>query len=287
MAQEKKVLLAVLAHPDDETFGTGGTLAFYAHQDVEVHLICATRGEVGDVDPEFMHGFNTVADVRVNELRCAAGVLGLSGIHFLDYRDSGMPGSPDNTHPQALAAAPIEDVAAKIAHYFYMLHPQVVITFDPIGGYRHPDHIAIHQATAYAFEAVQKNPAAFPDPEGLQPYIPQKLYFQTISHTLLKAGVFVLKLFGKDAHHFGRNKDIDIASIAEVSFPVHARINYSSVATQRDQASACHASQGGQQQSRGLMGLGRRLFGATETYMRSFPPPIPGKIEKDLFEGVH
>jgi LmbE family N-acetylglucosaminyl deacetylase len=287
MTQEKKVLLAVLAHPDDETFGAGGTLAYYAHQGVEVHLICATRGEVGDVDPEYMQGFTSVADVRVSELRCAAGVLGLSGVHFLDYRDSGMPGSADNKHPQALAAAPINEVAAKIAHYFNLLRPQVVITFDPIGGYRHPDHIAIHQATVYAFDAVQKDPAAFPDGDGLAPYVPQKLYFQTIPHTMLKVAVGVGQFFGRDMRHFGRNKDIDLASITEVDFPIHARINFSSVSQLRDQASACHASQGGRQQSRGVMGIMRRLFGARETYMRSFPPPVRGRVENDLFEGIN
>jgi N-acetyl-1-D-myo-inositol-2-amino-2-deoxy-alpha-D-glucopyranoside deacetylase len=286
MTQDKKVLLAVLAHPDDETFGTGGTLAFYAHQGVDVHLVCATRGEVGDVDPEYMQGFNTVAEVRESELRCAAGILGLTGVHFLDYRDSGMPGSPDNKHPQALAAAPVQEVAAKVAHYFRLLRPQVVITFDPIGGYRHPDHIAIQRATVSAFDALHQNLAAFPDGDGLEPYAPQKLYFNTFPHTALKVMVGVGQFFGRDMRHFGRNKDVDIASIAEVDFPINARVNFGSVSALRDQAAACHASQGGRQQARGLMGLARRMFGSTETYMRSFPPPVPGRMEKDLFEGI-
>jgi N-acetyl-1-D-myo-inositol-2-amino-2-deoxy-alpha-D-glucopyranoside deacetylase len=106
---KKSTLLAVLAHPDDESFGMGGTLALYAARGVEVHLVCATRGEVGEVSPELMKGFSSIAERREAELRCAAGVLGLAGVHFLDYRDSGMPGSEDNTHPQALAAQPLED----------------------------------------------------------------------------------------------------------------------------------------------------------------------------------
>jgi N-acetyl-1-D-myo-inositol-2-amino-2-deoxy-alpha-D-glucopyranoside deacetylase len=286
MTENKKVLLAVLAHPDDETFGSGGTLAFYARQGMDVHLVCATKGEVGDVDPEYMKGFTTVADRRVSELRCAAGILGLSGVYFMGYRDSGMPGSPDNTHPQALAFQPVEKVAAEVAHYFRLLKPQVVITFDPIGGYRHPDHIAIHKATVLAFEAVQRNPNAFPDPEGLPAYQPQKLYFQTISRTFMRIGVRLLRLFGQDPHHFGRNKDIDLASLAEVNFPVNARIDYRTVSKERDEAAACHASQGGQQQSRGFMGWIRRITGSTETYMRYYPTPIPGHMEKDLFEGI-
>ena len=142
--QHKRTILSVLAHPDDESFGMGGTLALYAKRGVDVHLVCATRGEVGEVSPEILEGFDSVSALRVNELRCAAGILGLKGVHFLDYRDSGMPGSEDNHHPLAMAAAPLDEVAAKVTHYIRKLRPQVVLTFDPIGGYRHPDHIAIH-----------------------------------------------------------------------------------------------------------------------------------------------
>ena len=114
MSAEKRKLLVVMAHPDDETFGTGGTLAYYASKGVEVHLICATRGEVGDVEPELLMGFESIADLRESELRCAAETLGISEVHMLDYRDSGMPGSIDNVHPNALAAAPLEQVAGEI-----------------------------------------------------------------------------------------------------------------------------------------------------------------------------
>ncbi len=279
---QKQVLLAVLAHPDDETFGMGGTLALYARRGVEVHLICATRGEVGEMDEKFMQGYATVADRRVDELRCAAGTLGLSGVHFLDYRDSGMPGSPDNSHPQALAAAPLEQVAAQVSHYFRLLRPQVVITFDPIGGYRHPDHIAIQKATLLAFE----QGARFPDAGDLPFFQPSKLYFQTISRTFLRVAVRLLSILGKDPRKFGKNGDIDLVSIAEVSFPTHTRINFRPVARIRDQATDCHASQGGRQMSRGLYAWVRRLFASHETYMRAYPPPTPGLRETDLFAGL-
>jgi N-acetyl-1-D-myo-inositol-2-amino-2-deoxy-alpha-D-glucopyranoside deacetylase len=71
----KPVLLAVLAHPDDETFGMGGTLALYARRGAEVHLICATRGEVGEASPELLEGFASVGERREYELRCAAEML--------------------------------------------------------------------------------------------------------------------------------------------------------------------------------------------------------------------
>jgi len=77
--QHKGTILSVLAHPDDESFGMGGTLALYAKRGVDVHLVCAPRGEVGEVSPEILEGFDSVSALRVNELRCAAGILGLKG----------------------------------------------------------------------------------------------------------------------------------------------------------------------------------------------------------------
>ena len=281
-----KTLMAVLAHPDDETFGMGGTLALYARQGVDTHLLCATRGEVGDMDEKYMAGFNSPAERRESELRCAAGTLGIKGVYFLGYRDSGMPGTPDNQHPQALINAPIETVAALIAHHIRSLKPQVVVTFDPIGGYRHPDHIHIHQATVCAFQLA--GDVNFSDPEGLPLFQPQKLYFQVIPRAFIRAGVFALRLFGQDPRKFGKNGDIDLVSIAEVSFPVHTAINVSSVAGIRAEASRCHASQGGADHARGVQIILRKLFSSnTEQYMQAYPP-IQGKSRRsrDLFNGV-
>jgi N-acetyl-1-D-myo-inositol-2-amino-2-deoxy-alpha-D-glucopyranoside deacetylase len=283
--QAKRVLLAVMAHPDDETFGTGGTLALYARRGVDVYLVVATRGEVGDVPPEMLRGYASVGDLREAELRCAAGTLGLKGVFFLGYRDSGMPGSPDNHHPQALAAQPVELVATQVAHYIRQLRPQVVITFDQIGGYFHPDHISIHKATVLAFDLAAS--PDFSDPQGLPPYPAQKLYFHTISRTLLRTGVALLRLIGRDAHKFGNNGDIDLAAIAEVDIPIHASIDYRPVAGVRAEAAACHASQGGANTVRGLQGLVMKLFSSRDLYMRAYPPADNGLREKDLFEGVY
>lgn len=279
-----RTLLAVLAHPDDETFGMGGTLALYARRGVEVYLVCGTRGEVGEMDPKFMRGFNSIAERREAELRCAAENLGLKGVYFLDYRDSGMPGSPDNLHPQALVAQPQSQVAADVVHYIRLLKPQVVLTFDPIGGYRHPDHIAIHNATVEAFQQTGK-----PEyhPEDLAPYQPEKLYFHTIPHGMLRVAVRVMPLIGQDPRRVGTNKDIDLASIAEVDFPTHARIDYRPVAKVRDEASACHASQGGGRLLGGPLNTLRRWFASNETFMRAYPQPAPGApMERDLFDGI-
>jgi len=278
---EKQTILAVLAHPDDESFGMGGTLALYASRGVAVHLVCATRGEVGDVAPELLAGFDSIADLRESELRCAAGILGLAGVHFLDYRDSGMPGSLDNTHPKALAFQPLDEVAANVVCYIRDLKPQVVLTFDPIGGYRHPDHIAIQRATTRAFDR-----SADPNfaPQNGLPWQPQRLYFHKMPNGLLKVAVKVLPLVGRDPHKFGSNGDIDLVPIASAVFPTHARIDIRSVVDKKERAGACHASQGGGRMGGGVVSLLMRLFNGTETFMRAYPPVQKGaKMEKDLF----
>jgi N-acetyl-1-D-myo-inositol-2-amino-2-deoxy-alpha-D-glucopyranoside deacetylase len=278
-------MLVCLAHPDDETFGMGGTLALYARRGVQIHLLCATRGDVGDVDPELLKGFNTVAERRESELRCAAQILGLAGVHFLGYRDSGMPGTPDNQHPNALVAQPVDEVAAKVVYYMRQLQPQVVVTSDPIGGYKHPDHIAIHKATVRAFEL-----AADPSyPNDLPPFKPEKLYYQTMPKQFIRWAVRLAPLLRMDPHHFGRNGDIDLANLLqEGDFPIHARINCRSVREVRDEATACHSSQlgGGGMAQRGPVAFLRRYFGLTETFMRAYPAPENDLHERDLFEGV-
>jgi LmbE family N-acetylglucosaminyl deacetylase len=279
-------LLAVLAHPDDETFGMGGTLALYARRGVQVHLVCATQGEVGEVSPEFMQGFKSIADLRVSELRCAAGILRLTGVYFLGYRDSGMTGSPENQHPQALANAPIDEVAGKVVSFIRRLRPQVVLTFDPIGGYMHPDHIAIQRATTRAFHLA--GDPNFTDPDGLAPYQPQKLYYHVMPKAALRMAVSVMPLFGRDPHKFGRNQDIDLTRLVEQgNFPIHAAIDFSQVQEQRDAAAACHASQlDGSPPRGGPLGWFWRLFGRKEQYMRAYPEVKNGHKETDLFEGI-
>lgn len=278
-------LLAVLAHPDDETFGMGGTLARYANEGVDVYLICATRGEVGEMDEEYLRGFNSPAERREYELRCAAKNLGIKEVIFLNYRDSGMAGSQHNFHPDSLHSANLDKVAEEVVQIIRRIKPAVVITFDPIGGYRHPDHIKIHEATVLAFK-LASNPS-YQDDLNQAPFQVKKLYYHSIPKDFLKWTVRLLKLIGKNPRKFGKNKDIDLVLISEVHFPTHAIIHYGKVINLRNDASACHSSQGGSKVSGGLMGWLQRILGSKDRYMRAFPDPLPGeKIERDLFQGI-
>jgi N-acetyl-1-D-myo-inositol-2-amino-2-deoxy-alpha-D-glucopyranoside deacetylase len=278
-----KKMLVVVAHPDDETFGMGGTLALYSHLGVEIHLICATRGEVGEVDRGKMKGYDSIGELREHELRCAAEILKLKNVYFLNYRDSGMPGSADNNHPKAFFNANVERVAEEIALLMREIKPDIVLTFDSIGGYMHPDHIAAHQGTVAAFEISGKD--AFKT-KGLKPFLPAKMYFHTFPRCSLKLIVRLMPLFGKDPKHFGKNKDIDLAAITSKDFPIHARIKYKRYAHLREQASACHASQGGDRSSGYFVTWIMRKFNSVETYTRGFPEFSGKKIERDLFDGI-
>jgi N-acetyl-1-D-myo-inositol-2-amino-2-deoxy-alpha-D-glucopyranoside deacetylase len=277
----KKVLLVALAHPDDESFGMGGTLAYYSSLGVEVHLLCATKGEVGEVTSDQLNGFDTIANLRVSELRCAASYLGIKEVHFLGYRDSGMQGSPDNINPQALAFQPIDEVAGLIVEYIRDLKPQVVLTFDPIGGYRHPDHIAIHKATVRAFEfAGDKSFRG----SLLEPYVPEKLYFHTFQRGFLRTAVKLLKIFGKNPRKLGKNQDIDLESFANEDFPIHAVINIRKFHAQKEQAGRCHESQGGGRMGGGILNQMMRIFDNSESFMQAYPPiRTVTKKDHDLF----
>jgi len=279
---EKKKILAVLAHPDDESFGMGGTLAYYAKKGVEVHLVCATRGEAGDVPPEMLEEFGSVAKLRENELRCAAGILGLTGVHFLEYRDSGMTGSPDNNHPDALARAPIEEVAGEVTSYIREIRPDVVITFDPMGGYHHPDHVAIHKAAVKAFYAAGDHKSY---PNGREPFQPGKLYYSVFPKGFFRWAVRLLKLFKQDPTKFGRNQDINLEILmGDEDYPPHVRVNYKSVLDLKLQAEACHASQQNfGHQSPWLFRIVRRIIGGKDSFMRAFPPTLKKFRANDLF----
>jgi LmbE family N-acetylglucosaminyl deacetylase len=135
-------LMCVLAHPDDESLGTGGTLAKYAQEGVSTYLVTATRGERGRYgESAESPGPAIVGQAREAELREAAQALGLSEVAFLDYQD----GALDRADPA--------EAVSRIAGHLRRVKPHVVITFGPDGAYGHPDHIAISQLTAAAIVA--------------------------------------------------------------------------------------------------------------------------------------
>jgi len=161
-------LMAVLAHPDDESLGFGGTLAKYAAEGVETYLVTATRGERGRFgDSGEKPPPEVVGRVREAELREAANILGLREVNFLDYIDGD------------LDRANVPEAVDRIAAHLRRVKPDVVITFGPEGAYGHPDHVAISQLTSAAVVAAAgpKMPAESVSGQPSEPHRVAKLYY--------------------------------------------------------------------------------------------------------------
>ncbi len=224
-------VLFVYAHPDDETFGVAGTIALLRQRNVPVALICATRGEAGAISDASLSTQEMLGQVRERELRTAMDLLGVADIRLLDYRDSGMEGTPENDDPRCLVQAPIEQVAAKIATIIRELKPAAVVTFGPDGVYGHPDHIAIHHSATRAVHL-----AAEPGTSGAAWQTP-RLYYQTTSRE---------RMIARAAHRkgpFTHMSDERIAQLgtrrAEISFA----LDVSSVVTDKETAMRAHRTQ--------------------------------------------
>lgn len=142
-------LLVVLAHPDDEIFH-GGVLAHLSERGVRVTLACATKGDAGKAHPS-VGAVADLAALRVEELRVSCARLGIEPPVLLGFHDSGRKERQRHDDPRALANVDMLEVEAAIRTLIHEVRPQVVLTFDPHGGYYHPDHLAVHRATTAAF----------------------------------------------------------------------------------------------------------------------------------------
>ena len=167
-----ETLLAVFAHPDDESFRCGGTLALLAGRGVRVWVLCATRGEAGvpGLSPE------QAGQVRERELRCACRALGIEPPRFLDYQDG--------TLAQVDEGQAVERVVRAVRE----LRPQVLLTWPPDGVSGHPDHVAVSYWTGEAFRQAA-DPAAYPEheAEGLSPHVVAGLYHIVVPRSLAQA----------------------------------------------------------------------------------------------------
>jgi LmbE family N-acetylglucosaminyl deacetylase len=168
-------VLACFAHPDDEGFGSGGTLAMLAARGAHVTLVCATNGDVGEISDPALATPETLAQVRQEELRKAMAVTGVQDLRFLNYRDSGMAGTEDNNHPNSLHQAEPGRVVGQLVSIIREVHPEVVITHDPTGGYGHPDHQAVCQRATQAF-SLAGDANTYPEQltQGRQAWTPER-----------------------------------------------------------------------------------------------------------------
>ncbi len=147
-----------------------------------VVIVCATRGEVGEIADPSLATPETLGAVRERELRAAATALGVTDVRFLGYRDSGMAGTPENAHPAALVNARAEEVVERLVGVIRDVRPDVVVTFEPGGIYGHPDHVTISRRATAAVDAAA-DAARWPD--AGTPHRVQRTYYVAIPRGVL------------------------------------------------------------------------------------------------------
>jgi LmbE family N-acetylglucosaminyl deacetylase len=266
-------LLAVLAHPDDETLGLGGVFARYAAEGVETYLVTATRGDRGRFrgakDGPGHPGSEELARIREGELRAAASVLGIRGVTLLGYGD----GRVDETEPR--------EAAARIAAEIRRIRPQVVMTFAPDGAYGHPDHVAISQFTTAAV-VVAADPEHRDDGAGLAPHAISKLYY------------VVSSLERWDAYQAAFKKLTSLVDgVERQAQPWPAWMITTSIDTRAQwptvwRAVTCHDSQiGGYEKLKDLQPAHHEALWGRQEFYRALSVVNGGRRrEEDLFEGL-
>lgn len=176
-----RTLLAIFAHPDDEVFGCGGTLALEAERGTRVVLAVATGGEAGEVVNRELRGTVDLAQlpaIRQEELRCSVRTLGISELINLGYHDSGMAGTPENRHPDAFMNADDDALAGRLVELVRRFRAQLLLTFDTEGGYGHSDHIKANLATHLAFDRAG-DPSWYP--EAGDAWQPARLFYWVVA----------------------------------------------------------------------------------------------------------
>jgi N-acetyl-1-D-myo-inositol-2-amino-2-deoxy-alpha-D-glucopyranoside deacetylase len=198
-------MLLVHAHPDDETIGTGATMAKYAAEGAHVTLVTCTLGEEGEIlVPDLEHLAADREDGlgrhRIGELERAMEALGVTDHRFLGgpgrWRDSGMMGVASNDNPACFWRADLDEAVGELVAVMREVRPQVVITYNDFGGYGHPDHIQAHRVTVAAFDAAG-DPARYPG--AGEPWSPSKLYETAIPVSFLRLAFEALKEMGEQA----------------------------------------------------------------------------------------
>ncbi len=206
-------LMTVHAHPDDETIGTGGTMARAIADSRRVVLITCTRGEMGEIvvpEMDTPDNHRRLAEIRAGELERAMAILGVTEWDNLGYHDSDMMGRPGNHDPRSFWQADLDEAAGRLVWFIRRYQPDVVTTYNDFGGYGHPDHIRVHDVTIRAFPRAG-DIAWYPEqiaPEhggtgpaldvgGLAPWTPSKLYEQAIPASIRTAIRDRLEALGK------------------------------------------------------------------------------------------
>ncbi|MFC5849072.1 PIG-L family deacetylase [Deinococcus petrolearius] len=261
-------LLAVFAHPDDEAFSVGGTLTHYARRGVRVVLACATRGEAGKITVPGM----TVDDLgaqRERELREACRALEIPDPVFLDYHDSGRYERTRHDDPTALMNVDPLDIEVKLRALIAEVQPQVMVTFDPHGGYGHVDHLQMQRAATGAFFSTGHLPGGGP----------QRLYYTALS-TEAARGIA----------RMGQDLDPLVYGVSEATVAV--QMDVAPYAANKRAALAAHGTQTGAESLLGRLSpeereaMDRQLLGREGFSLGGTRTAIPSYPLRGLFDGL-
>jgi LmbE family N-acetylglucosaminyl deacetylase len=263
-------LLAIFAHPDDESMGMGGTLAKYSAEGVDTHLVCASRGERGWFGLEDHHpGLSILGQTRTVELENAVRELGMKSLSFLGYID----GDVDK--------ADHAEVISKIVAHIRRIKPQVVVTFPPDGNYGHPDHIAIGQFTSAAIVCAADS--SYRDSENLSAHRVSKLYYMVDGESFINlVGPFMGDMtfpVGDQIREETPWKEWMITT--RIDMAEHCAAAYKAVQCHKSQLSTIGALAEMPEES------AASVLAMQGTFYRAFSLVNGGrKIESDLFEGL-
>jgi LmbE family N-acetylglucosaminyl deacetylase len=279
-------LLVIRPHPDDESSATGGMLAHYHTRGVRTGVVICTGGEAGEIrDPDLdpVADMPRLREIREQELRAACRILGVSEVRLLGYRDSGMPDTPANVHPEAFHQADPYEAAGRLVRIIRELRPRVMVTEPPGGGYAHPDHIRCYDVSVDAFHAAADRHAY---PEAGAAWQVEKLYaIAQIDDGRWEALIPEFEAAGFDMRWRRRRQDRpqrpgpETATVALDVRPYSER---------QRQALLAHRTQVPPDSFwvRLPEDLRRRAF-ATAYFTRLYPPPRPGEHEHDLLSTLN
>jgi N-acetyl-1-D-myo-inositol-2-amino-2-deoxy-alpha-D-glucopyranoside deacetylase len=312
-------LLLVHAHPDDESINNGATMAKYAAEGVHVTLVTCTLGEEGEViPPELAHlappqelaeepgqepvepkkpaqepveqadGLTPLGRHRMAELAHAMRELGVTDHRLLGgpgrYRDSGMMGLPANERPDSFWQAPVDEAALHLVPVIREVRPQVLVTYDPDGGYGHPDHIQTHRVAMRAAElAAEPEPA----PDAGDPFVVPRIYWNCVPRKVVEDAFARLRT-AADFPFPAMAEPADVPGLVEDEAVVDVVIDGRAYAEAKAAAMSAHATQitvAGDSFALSN-GLGQPLI-STEYYRSAYPVgEHGGGIAKDLFAGA-
>lgn len=284
-------LLLVHAHPDDESINNGATMARYAAEGAHVTLVTCTLGEEGEVIPPALAALaadrdDVLGPHRTGELAAAMKELGVTDHRFLGgagrFRDSGMMGTEQNERPGAFWAAPVDEAAAPLVEVIREVRPQVLVTYDPDGGYGHPDHIQAHRVAMRAADL-----AADPAYGTGDPHTIAKIYWNRVERAVVEAAFDHLRTTAPDAFPGIAAVD-DVPGVADGD-EITAEIDGSAYAGAKAAAMRAHATQIAVDGPFFALSndLGQPLL-TTEYYqlVRGVPGAGGGAREDDLFAGL-